>query len=160
MSIVVGESLPEVATFVVKPDGPMATSTGQVFANKRAVLFAVPGAFTPTCSARHLPGFVEKADVIFDKGVDLIACVSVNDAFVMAAWAGRHDAGKAITMIADGNGTFVRAIGLDRDMSERGMGYRSQRFAMVLADGVVEQLFVESAGGYGISSAENVLSHL
>ena len=160
MSIAVGESLPDVAVYLTSPDGPKATSTGQVFANKRAVMFALPGAFTPTCSARHLPGFVEKADVIYAKGIDLIACLSVNDAFVMAAWAARHDVGESIAMIADGNGTFVHAMGLDRDMSERGMGHRSQRFAMVTKDGVVEKIFIESPGGYSVSSAEHVISQL
>ena len=160
MSIVVGEPVPDVAIFLASPDGPVAASTGSVFANKHVVLFAVPGAFTPTCSAKHLPGFVEKADAIYAKGIDLIACVSVNDAFVMAAWVAQHDVGESIAMSGDGNGAFVQAMGLDRDMSERGMGYRSQRFAMVIKDGVVEKSFVESPGGYSVSSAENVLSQL
>ncbi|MDG2244426.1 MAG: peroxiredoxin [Rhodospirillaceae bacterium] len=160
MSIAVGDSLPDAPVFLAKTDGPVATTTGQVFADKRAVLFAVPGAFTPTCSARHLPGFIEKADAFLDAGVDLIACVSVNDAFVMAAWAARQKAGESISMIADGNGAFAQALGLDQDMSARGMGCRSRRFALVVNNGTVEHLFVESPGGYGVSSAENVLGHL
>lgn len=160
VSLAVGDSLPDVPVYLAQPDGPLATTTGQVFSNKRAVLFAVPGAFTPTCSARHLPGFVEKADAILDTGVDLIACVSVNDAFVMAAWAVRQEAGETISMIADGNGAFTQALGLDQDMTERGMGQRSRRFALVVNKGTVEHLFIESPGGYGVSSAENVLSQL
>lgn len=160
MSIAVGDSIPDVAVYLAEPGGPVAVSTASLFAKKRVVLFAVPGAFTPTCSARHLPGFVEKTVAIYAKGIDLIACVSVNDAFVMAAWAARHDVGESMTMIADGNGAFVQAMGLDRDMSERGMGHRSQRFALVVNDGVVEKTFIESPGGYSVSSAENVLGEL
>lgn len=159
MTIAVGDHLPDVGVYLVGPGGSESVSTGTLFAGKKAVVFAVPGAFTPTCSARHLPGFVEKAETFRDKGVDLVACLSVNDAFVMAAWSSRHDPKKSIAMIADGNGTFVQALGLDRDMKERGMGVRSQRFAMIVDDGVVQNLFVEAPGGYGISSAESVLSH-
>lgn len=135
----------------------MATSTGPLFASGKAVLFAVPGAYTPTCSARHLPGFMEKASDFRAKGVELIACVSINDAFVMGAWAKKHAVSDDITMLADGNGAFTQALGLGRDMSERGMGLRSQRYAMILQDGIVKELFVETPGGYGVSSAEYVL---
>lgn len=158
MTISVGTPLPDVAVMVARPDSPMATSTGPLFASGKTVLFAVPGAYTPTCSARHLPGFMEKAPDLKAKGVELIACVSINDAFVMAAWAKKHSVSDEITMLADGNGAFTQALGLERDMTERGMGLRSQRYAMILQDGVVKDLFVESPGGYGVSSAEYVLS--
>lgn len=160
MTIALGESLPDVDVYLALPSGPDAISTGRFFAQKKAIIFALPGAFTPTCSARHLPGFVDKAGAFRDKGVDVVACLSVNDAFVMAAWAAQHDPNNAITMIADGNGTFVDALGLGRDMTERGMGMRSQRFAMIVEDGRVQHLFVESPGGYGVSSAESVLTYL
>ena len=160
MTIIVGGALPDVALFLAQPEGPSAISTGSLFADKKAVLFALPGAFTPTCSARHLPGFVEKAAAFKEQSVDFVACLSVNDAFVMMAWSAKHDATNSITMIADGNGEFVRALGLERDMAERGMGVRSQRFAMVVEDGVVQNLFIDSPGGYGVSSAENVLIYV
>lgn len=160
MTIAVGESLPDVGVFLAQPEGPSAISTGKLFAGKKAVVFALPGAFTPTCSARHLPGFVEKAAAFKEKGVDFVACLSINDAFVMAAWSAKHDETHSVTMIADGNGEFVRVLGLDRDMTERGMGIRSQRFAMIIEDGVVQHLFIESPGGYGVSSAESVLTYV
>lgn len=150
--------LPDVTVMVARPNGPVATSTGPLFASGKAVLFAVPGAYTPTCSARHLPGFMAKAPDLRAKGVELIACVSVNDAFVMAAWAKKHAVSDEITMLADGNGAFTQAVGLGCDMSERGMGLRSQRYAMIVQEGIVKDLFIESPGGFGVSSAEYVLS--
>lgn len=142
---------------VARPSGPMATQTGLLFASGKSVLFSVPGAYTPTCSARHLPGYMDKAADLQAKGVDFIACVSVNDAFVMAAWAKKHAVSDEIAMLADGNGAFTTALGLERDMTERGMGIRSQRYAMILQDGVIKDLFIESPGGFGVSSAEYVL---
>lgn len=157
MTISIGDKIPDVAVMVARPDGPMATQTGLLFASGKAVLFALPGAYTPTCSARHLPGFMDKAADFHAKGVAFIACVSVNDAFVMGAWAKKHSVSDDIAMLADGNAAFTKAIGLGRDMTERGMGVRSQRYAMILEDGVVKDLFIESPGGFGVSSAEYVL---
>ena len=160
MSIAEMETLPDVAVTVVGPDGQMATTTQSLFSSTKAVLFSVPGAFTPTCSARHVPGYIEKAEDFRALGIGLIACVSVNDAFVMEAWAQSTGAQNAVTMIADGNGTFVKALGLDVDQSERGMGLRAKRSAMIVEDGVVQKLFIEPPGSFGVSSAESVLSAL
>jgi peroxiredoxin len=159
MTIKVGERLPDVPITLATADGPQPTTTGEYFAGKRVALFAVPGAFTPTCSARHLPSYVEKAAELKGKGVDEIACVSVNDAFVMSAW-GQRDGSPDITMLADGNGEFTAAVGLEMDGSKFGMGKRSQRFSMVVNDGVVEQLNVEAPGEYRASSAETMLDQL
>jgi peroxiredoxin len=134
-------------------------STGELFGGKKVVLFSVPGAFTPTCSAKHLPGFVERADEILGKGVDTIACMAVNDVFVMHAW-GKSAKADRILMLADGNGEFTRALGLELDATGFGMGQRSQRFALVADDGVVSDLFVESPGEFRVSSAEYVLAKL
>jgi peroxiredoxin len=134
-------------------------STGVLFGGKKVVLFSVPGAFTPTCSAKHLPGFVERADEILGKGVDTIACMAVNDVFVMHAW-GKGARADRILMLADGNGEFTRALGLELDATGYGMGQRSQRFALIADDGVVSDLFVESPGEFRVSSAEYVLSKL
>lgn len=159
MTIKVGDTLPK-ATFVkVTADGPDQIDSETFFKGRRVALFAVPGAFTPTCSAKHLPGFVEKADELKAKGVDEIACTSVNDAFVMGAWAKASDAA-GITMLADGNGEFAAAIGLTMDGAKFGMGTRSQRYAMIVNDGVVEHLDVEAPGEFKVSSAEHVLSVL
>jgi peroxiredoxin len=159
MTIKVGERLPDVPITLATSDGPQPTTTGEYFAGKRVALFAVPGAFTPTCSARHLPSYVEKAADLKGKGVDEIACVSVNDAFVMSAW-GQRDGSPDITMLADGNGEFTAAVGLEMDGSKFGMGKRSQRYSMVVNDGVVEQLNVEGPGEYRASSAEQMLEQL
>jgi len=159
MTIKVGERLPDVPITLATSDGPQPTTTGEYFAGKRVALFAVPGAFTPTCSARHLPSYVEKAAELKGKGLDEIACVSVNDAFVMSAW-GQRDGSPDITMLADGNGEFTAAVGLEMDGSKFGMGKRSQRFSMVVNDGVVEQLNVEAPGEYRASSAETMLDQL
>ena len=159
MTIAVGDRLPDVPLAIATAEGPQPTTSGEYFSGKRVALFAVPGAFTPTCSARHLPSYVEKAAELKERGVDEIACVSVNDAFVMAAW-NRHDGSEDITMLADGNGEFAEAIGLAADSSRFGMGKRSKRYSMLVDDGVVEQLNVEAPGEYQASSAEALLEQL
>ena len=159
MTIQVGDKLPDVPLTIATPDGPQATTSGDYFAGKKVALFAVPGAYTPTCSARHLPSFVEKAADLKAKGIDEIACTSVNDAFVMGAW-NQAQGSQEITMIADGNGQFAKAVGLEMDASQFGMGQRSQRYSMVVNDGVVEQLNVEAPGEYKASSAEHLLEQL
>ena len=159
MTIQVGDRLPDVPLTIAGADGPKPTTAGEFFAGKRVALFAVPGAFTPTCSARHLPSFVDKASELKSRGIDEIACTSVNDAFVMAAW-GQRDGSGDITMLADGNGAFADAVGLTMDGSKFGMGKRSQRYSMVVNDGVVEQLNVEAPGEYRASSAEHMLDQL
>ena len=159
MTINIGDRLPEVPLTIATPDGPQPTSTQEFFGNKRVALFAVPGAFTPTCSARHLPSYVEKAEALKAKGVDEIACISVNDPFVMAAW-NKADGSDDITMLADGNGEFADNIGLTMDGAKFGMGKRSQRYSMVINNGVVEQLNVEAPGEYSASSAETLLGQL
>ena len=159
MTIKVGDRLPEIQFMTMTADGPAPITTAEAFGAKRVALFAVPGAFTPTCSAKHLPGFVEKADDLKAKGVDAIAYTSVNDVFVMGAWAADQNAGDML-MLADGNSDFATAIDLVLDGSGFGMGKRSQRYAMVVNDGVVEHLFVDDAGGFEVSSAEHVLANL
>ena len=160
MSIGIGDRLPNTALTMATPDGPKPTTVEEVFAGKRAVLFAVPGAFTPTCSARHLPGFLDKAVELKAKGIDLIACVAVNDAFVMRAWAESQDVADDILMLADGAAEFTKALGLEMDAGKLGLGLRSRRYAMVLDDAVVMALNVEEAGEFRVSSAEHVLSQL
>src|SRR3954468_5736823 len=159
MTIQVGERLPDLPLTIASADGPKPTTSGEYFAGKRVALFAVPGAFTPTCSARHLPSYVDKASELKDQGVDEIACISVNDPFVMSAW-NKADGSQDITMLADGNGAFAEAIGLSMDASKFGMGKRSQRYSMLINDGVVEQLNVEAPGEYRASSAETLLEQL
>jgi peroxiredoxin len=159
MTIHKGDRLPDVPLTIATAEGPKPTTSREFFAGKRVALFAVPGAFTPTCSARHLPSYVEKAGDLKAKGIDTIACISVNDPFVMAAW-GQRDASQDITMIADGNGAFADAVGLSFDGSQFGMGKRSQRYSMIVNDGVVEQLNVEEPGEYRASSAETMLDQL
>lgn len=158
--IEVGERLPEAVFNVPGAEGMKPMTTAQIFAGKRVALFAVPGAFTPTCSARHLPSFREKAAELKDKGVDAIACTSVNDHFVMAAWAKDQNVGDDIMMLADGSGAFAKAVGLDADFSKFGMGLRSKRYSMIVNNGVVETLNVEEAGEYKVSSAEHMLGQL
>lgn len=160
MTIKVGDTLPEVTFMTMTADGPAPVTTAEAFSGKRVALFAVPGAFTPTCSAKHLPGFVEKAGELKAKGIDRIACTSVNDVFVMGAWAKDQGAGEEVMMLADGNGDFAEAVGLVLDGSKFGMGKRSQRYAMVVNDGKVEHVFVEEGGGFEVSSAEHMLAHL
>ena len=159
MTISVGDTLPDVPLAKASSEGPQPTSTGEYFGGKRVALFAVPGAYTPTCSAKHLPSYVEKAAELKGKGVDEIACTSVNDAFVMSAW-NRDQGSEDITMIADGNGQLADALGLTMDGSKFGMGTRSQRYSMIVNDGVVEQLNVEAPGEYQASSAETLLTQL
>jgi len=159
MTIQVGDKLPDVPLTIATADGPQPTTSGEYFKGRRVALFAVPGAFTPTCSARHLPSYVEKAEDLRGKGVDEIACISVNDPFVMTAW-GERDGSGDVTMLADGNGQFADAVGLAMDGSKFGMGKRSQRYSMVVNDGVVEQVNVEEPGEYRASSAEYMLDKL
>jgi len=160
MAISKGDRLPDATLFRMSESGPEKVSTGELFKGKKAVVFAVPGAFTPTCSAKHLPGFVEQTDAIKAKGVDLIACVAVNDPFVMEAWGATADADGKVDMLSDGNGELTRAIGQELDASGAGLGLRSQRYAMILDDGRVEELFVDAPGAFEVSSAEHVLKHL
>ncbi|WP_271077657.1 peroxiredoxin [Aurantiacibacter sp. MUD61] len=159
MTISQGEKLPDVTLTKATSEGPEQVQASDFFAGKKVALFAVPGAFTPTCSAKHLPGFVEKADELKAKGVDVIACTSVNDAFVMNAWKDANDAGE-ITMLADGNGDFAKAVGLDTDFSAYGMGTRSNRYSMIVDDGVVQQVNVEGPGEFNVSSADHLLGQL
>ena len=159
MTIAVGDRLPEATLIKVTADGTEPVTTADYFAGRRVALFAVPGAFTPTCSARHLPGFVDKGADLKAKGVDEIACVSVNDAFVMGAWS-KSAGAEGITMLADGNGAFADALGLSFDGSKFGMGKRSQRYSMVVNDGTVEQLNVEQPGAFELSSADYLLERL
>jgi peroxiredoxin len=160
MAIKVGDKIPSVALKVVTPEGTKDMKADEYFARKKVVLFAVPGAFTPTCSAQHLPGFIEHADAFKKKGVQEIACLSVNDAFVMGAWAKDRSAGSKVTMLADGNGDFTRAVGLELDGTKFGMGGRSQRYALVVDDGVVKHVAVEQPGKFEVSKAEAVLGAL
>jgi peroxiredoxin len=159
MTIKIGEKLPDVTFMTPTADGPRPLTTAEVFKGKTVALFAVPGAFTPTCSARHLPSFTEKAAEFKAKGVDSIACTSVNDVFVMGAWA-KDQGVPDMVMLADGNGDFAKAVGLELDGSRFGMGPRSQRYSMLVKDGVVQQLNVESGGEYKVSSAEFMLEQL
>ena len=155
-----GDKLPDVQFNVPTSEGMKQMRTAEVFAGKTVALFAVPGAFTPTCSARHLPSFRDAAAELKAKGVDTIACTAVNDHFVMSAWAKDQNVGDAILMLSDGSGEFARAIGLDADFSKFGMGPRSKRYSMLVKDGVVEKLNVEEAGEYKVSSAEHLLTQL
>lgn len=159
MTISVGDKLPDVTMVKATPDGPEQVQSSEYFAGKKVALFSVPGAYTPTCSARHLPGFVEKADDLKAKGIDEIACTAVNDAFVLGAWKDANNA-DPVTMLADGNGDFAQAVGLTMDGSGFGLGQRGQRFSMVVNDGVVEQLNVEAPGDFSVSSAEHMLGQL
>lgn len=160
MTIKVGDKIPSVKLMTMTADGPKPITTDDIFKGKKVVLFALPGAFTPTCSAKHLPGFVEKFAALKDKGIDAVACLSVNDAFVMGAWGKDQKADGKVHMLADGNGDFTRALGLEFDASKFGMGKRSQRFSMVVDNGVVKELNVEEPGAFSVSSAEHVLGQL
>jgi peroxiredoxin len=159
MTIEVGDTIPQSTLSIMGESGPTSVGTNEVFGDGKVVLFAVPGAFTPTCSARHLPGFVDQADEIRARGVDMIACMAVNDVFVMNAW-GKSAHADDILMLADGNGDFTRALGLELDATSFGMGQRSQRFALIAENGVVTDLFVEDPGEFRVSSADYVLSKL
>ena len=160
MTIKVGDKLPEATLMIATPEGPQATTTAEIFAGKTVALFALPGAFTPTCSAKHVPGFKQHAAELKAKGVDQIACLSVNDAFVMKAWAKDQGVESEMIMLADGNGDFTKAVGLEMDGSKFGLGSRSQRYSLIAKDGVVEQLNVEQGGEFRVSSAEYLLEHL
>jgi len=160
MTISVGDRVPSLTLTKVGENGPEQVSSDEYFKGRKVALFSVPGAFTPTCSAKHLPGYLEKAEDLKAKGIDEIACTSVNDAFVMDAWSKSADAGDAVTMLADGNGTFAEAVGLTMDGSKFGLGKRGQRYSMVVNDGVVEQLNVEAPGEFNVSSAEHMLNEL
>jgi peroxiredoxin len=160
MTIAVGDKVPNVNFVKPTAEGPQPLSSDALFAGKRVALFSVPGAFTPTCSAKHLPGFVEKAAALKAKGIDEIACTAVNDAFVMGAWGKSAGSDDAVTMLADGNGDFAKAVGLEMDGSKFGMGTRGQRFAMIVNDGTVEQLFVEAPGEFRVSSADYMLEQI
>ena len=160
MTIKISERIPEVTIQVMGESGPEAVTSGDFFSGKRVVLFAVPGAFTPTCSARHLPGFIAAADDMMAKGVDVIACLSVNDAWVMDAWGKDQEVGNKIVMLADGSGHLTRALGLELDRTSGGMGMRSRRYAMVIDDGRVSQLNVEADGKFEVSDAETMLAVL
>ena len=159
MTIKVGDKVPNVQFSHMTPSGPDALTSNDLFSGKKVVLFAVPGAFTPTCSATHLPGFVANADKIRAKGVDDIVCISVNDAYVMDAWSKMQNAGE-IHMIADGSGEFSRAMGLEFDLTARGFGVRSKRYAMVVEDGAITQLEIDESGELNKSDAESVLGLL
>lgn len=159
MAIKVGDKVPSVTLTHMTADGPKPVTTDELFSGKKVVLFALPGAFTPTCSASHLPGFVVNADKIKAKNVDEVVCLSVNDAFVMAAW-GKAQNAEEIHMVADGNADFARAVGLELDLTPRGMGVRLQRFAMIVDDGVVKHINVEAPGKFEVSSAEKMMELL
>jgi glutaredoxin/glutathione-dependent peroxiredoxin len=160
MTIQVGDRIPSMTLIKATAEGPQPVEADDYFAGRKIALFSVPGAFTPTCSARHLPSYVEKADELKDKGVDEIACVSVNDAFVMRAWGDASGTEGKVTMFADGNGDFAAALGLDADFSKFGMGKRGQRWSAIVDDGVVKELNVEAPGAYSVSGAEFMLGQL
>lgn len=160
MTIKVGDAIPAMKLMQASAEGPKEVSTEELFKGKTVAMFAVPGAFTPTCSAKHLPGFVEHASALKAKGVDTIVCMSVNDAFVMGAWGKSQGVGEDIVMLADGSAAFTKALGLELDLVGRGMGVRSQRFALVAKDGKVTHLAVEAPGGFDVSRAEAVLAAL
>jgi peroxiredoxin len=160
MTIKVGDTIPSMKLMTATPEGPKEISTDEIFKGKKVVMFGVPGAFTPTCSARHLPGFVQQAEAIRAKGVDQIVCLAVNDAFVLGAWAKEQGVADQITMLADGSGVFTKALGLELDLVGRGLGTRAQRFALIADNGKVTNLAVEQPGGFEVSKAEAVLSQL
>ena len=160
MTVQVGDKAPAGRFHVINADGPGSLSTEELFSGKKVVVFSVPGAFTPTCSQEHLPGFIDQADAIKAKGVDTIACMAVNDMFVMDAWGNSAGAGDSVLMLADGNGTYAAALGLELDASGFGLGTRGQRFALVVEDGTVTQLHVEAPMEFKVSSAESILENL
>lgn len=160
MTIKVGDKLPSVTFVKATENGPDAVQSDAFFAGRKVALFAVPGAFTPTCSAKHLPGFLDKIEALKAKGVDEVACTAVNDPFVMGAWAKQAGAEGKVTMLSDGNGAFAKAIGLEFDGSKFSMGTRSQRYSMIVDDGVVKELNVEQPGEFRVSSAEYMLDQL
>lgn len=160
MTIKVGEKMPAGTFKQMTQDGPKNLSTDELFAGKKVVIFSVPGAFTPTCDAKHLPGFVERAGDLKAKGIDTVACMAVNDVFVMNAWGKHSNVGDKVLMLADGNGEYAKALGLEMNGTGFGMGMRGQRFAAVVDDGKVTGLFVEGPGEFKVSSADHVLGQL
>jgi glutaredoxin/glutathione-dependent peroxiredoxin len=160
MTISVGDKIPDVKLMAATAEGPKPVQSTEALGSGKVVLFAVPGAFTPTCSEQHFPGFVVRADDIKAKGVDTIACLAVNDPFVMSAWAAQQDPEGQLTMLSDGNGDFTAAVGLEMDGRGYGLGTRSRRYAAIIEDGVVTELQVESAPGVDVSSAESILAKL
>lgn len=160
MTISVGDKIPSATLTKMGSDGPQPVSTDELFGGKKVVLFAVPGAFTPTCSAKHLPGFVEKADEIKGKGVDTIACLSVNDVFVMDAWGKDQNTAGKVEMLADGSADLTKQLDTVLDLTERGLGVRSSRYSMLVEDGVVTQLNLEEGGGFEVSDANTMLGQL
>lgn len=160
MSISAGDKMPQGTFGVMTSDGPASMSTDDLFGGKKVVLFSVPGAFTPTCSMNHLPGYVEHADAFAAKGVDTVACMAVNDVFVMNAWGKSGGAGDKVVMLADGNGDYAKALGLEMDASGFGMGTRGQRFAIIVDDGIASAVAVEAPGEFRVSAAEAILEQL
>ena len=160
MALKVGDKIPAAKLQIKTKDGVQTKTTDEIFGGKKVVLFALPGAFTPTCSAKHLPGFVNNHQALKSKGIDSVACLSVNDAFVMDAWGKSQNVGDKVMMLADGNADFVKALGLENDFSKNGMGVRSKRFSMLVEDGVVKQLNVEPQGAFEISSADYMLGKI
>ena len=160
MTIKEGDAIPNVKLKIMSEKGVSDISTDELFSNKKVVLFSVPGAFTPTCSAQHLPGFIDHANQIKEKNIDTIVCMSVNDAFVMDAWGKDRGAGEKVLMVADGNGDFTKALGLELDAKGFGLGMRSQRFSMIVDNGSVSKLNVEEGGGFEVSKAEVILDQL
>ena len=160
MTIKVGDKMPAGTFGIMTEAGPGAISTDELYAGKKVVLVSVPGAFTPTCSAKHLPGFVEHADDFFAKGVDTVACMAVNDVFVMKAWGKDQGVGDKVKMLADGNGEYASALGLQLDGTAFGMGMRGQRFAIVVDDGVAVHVAIEAPGKFEVSSAERILANV
>jgi peroxiredoxin (alkyl hydroperoxide reductase subunit C) len=160
MTINTGDTVPAATMFTMTADGPSAISTDDIFKSKKVAVFGLPGAFTPTCSAKHLPGFVQNADAIKAKGVDAIVCMAVNDAFVMGAWGDNQNVGDKVMMVGDGDAEFTKAAGLDLDLTGRGLGLRCQRFSMIVDDGVVQSLSIDPAGSFEATSAEKILEQL
>ena len=160
MTIQVGDTIPSATLNIMTEDGPSAITTDDIFKGKTVALFGLPGAFTPTCSAQHLPGFVANADALKAKGVDSIVCLAVNDVFVMGAWGKDQNVGDKVTLVADGSAQFTKAAGLELDLTERGLGLRCQRFSMVVDDGVVKSLNIDPAGSFEATSAEKILEQL
>ena len=158
--IKIGDKIPAMKLMLATPDGPREVDTAELLGTGKVVLFATPGAFTPTCSAKHVPGFVKLAPELKEKGVDKIVCMAVNDAFVLGAWAKEQKAGEAVAIMADGSAAFTKALGLELDLTARGMGIRSQRFALVIENGSVTKVAVEEPGGFEVSRAETILESL
>ena len=160
MTLKKGDKIPEATLHRMGASGPEPVTTEELFGGKKVAFFAVPGAFTPTCSAKHVPGYLANTDALKEKGIDIIACMSVNDAFVMGAWAKDQGTADKVEMLADGSGVFAKALGLEFDASKFGMGTRSQRFSMIVNDGTVEELNIEAPGAFEVSTAEHMLKQL